>query len=352
MLRAGLTAAGIDPPEGPAVARGTRGGAPGHAPVKVALRPAAVADPPAVFVPDSLSEDERYELWHERRGRPTPRSSPPLRPRPRRPATSRRSRCSCRCATPSPGCSKRPSSRCWRRPTPTGSCAWPTTPPAGRKPWPRWSRWPGGTSGSTSTRLEPALGHLGRHQRRPQPGYRRLRRLPGPRRRLEAPRPRRRWCGGSTPTPRSTCFTATRTSSTRPGGSPRRVGSPTGRPTCCCARTTSAISLVLRRSLVEKPGRAAHRLRRQPGLRPGAAGGGRDGPHRPHPGLALQLAHAREVGRVGRETTSPGPGWRPSGRWGTGCAGGRTAAARAGGPRRGPGSTSTGSGSGATANPR
>ena len=36
--------------------------------VKVALRPPAVADPPAIFVPDSLTEDERYELWHERRG--------------------------------------------------------------------------------------------------------------------------------------------------------------------------------------------------------------------------------------------------------------------------------------------
>ena len=37
-------------------------------PVKVALRPASVADPPAIFVADSLSEDERYELWHQRRG--------------------------------------------------------------------------------------------------------------------------------------------------------------------------------------------------------------------------------------------------------------------------------------------
>ena len=36
--------------------------------VKVALRPPAVADPPAIFVADSLTEDERYELWHERRG--------------------------------------------------------------------------------------------------------------------------------------------------------------------------------------------------------------------------------------------------------------------------------------------
>jgi GT2 family glycosyltransferase len=36
--------------------------------VRVPLRPATVADPPALFVPDTLSEDERYELWHERRG--------------------------------------------------------------------------------------------------------------------------------------------------------------------------------------------------------------------------------------------------------------------------------------------
>jgi GT2 family glycosyltransferase len=41
---------------------------PAALPVRVPLRPAAVADPPAVFVPDSLSDDERYELWHERRG--------------------------------------------------------------------------------------------------------------------------------------------------------------------------------------------------------------------------------------------------------------------------------------------
>jgi len=39
-----------------------------------------------------------------------------------------------------------------------------------------------------------------------------------------------------------TCFIATRTSWTRPAGSPRPAGNPTSRPTCCCARTTSAIS--------------------------------------------------------------------------------------------------------------
>jgi hypothetical protein len=37
---------------------------------------------------------------------------------------------------------------------------------------------------------------------------------------------------------------------------------------------------------------------------------------------------------------------------GTGCAGGKGGAATGGGPRRGPGSTSTGSGSGGPANPR
>ncbi|HYA45133.1 MAG TPA: hypothetical protein VED59_05980, partial [Acidimicrobiales bacterium] len=36
--------------------------------VQVPLRPPQVADPPAIFVPDSLNEDERYALWHQRRG--------------------------------------------------------------------------------------------------------------------------------------------------------------------------------------------------------------------------------------------------------------------------------------------
>lgn len=63
-----LVGAGLDPPGAPSwpVERLVRH--PSRRPVRVAPRPAAVADPPAVFVPDSLSEDERYELWHERRG--------------------------------------------------------------------------------------------------------------------------------------------------------------------------------------------------------------------------------------------------------------------------------------------
>jgi GT2 family glycosyltransferase len=68
-VRSALVSAGIDPPAGgprwPSEAFPTR---PVTAPVVVPLRPAAVADPPAVFVPDSLSEDERYQLWHDRRG--------------------------------------------------------------------------------------------------------------------------------------------------------------------------------------------------------------------------------------------------------------------------------------------
>ena len=63
-----FVAAGLDVP-GPAL--WPVEGFPAHPavpPVRVAPRPPSVADPPAVFVPDSLSEDERYELWHQRRG--------------------------------------------------------------------------------------------------------------------------------------------------------------------------------------------------------------------------------------------------------------------------------------------
>ncbi len=67
-LRAALLAAGIDPPEGPRWPVERLSTHPEALPVRVPLRPAAVADPPAVFVADSLSDDERYELWHERRG--------------------------------------------------------------------------------------------------------------------------------------------------------------------------------------------------------------------------------------------------------------------------------------------
>lgn len=67
-LHAALAGAGIDPPEGPRWPVERWSAHPATTQAKVPLRPAAVADPPAVFVPDSLSEDERYELWHERRG--------------------------------------------------------------------------------------------------------------------------------------------------------------------------------------------------------------------------------------------------------------------------------------------
>jgi GT2 family glycosyltransferase len=67
-LRAALVGAGIDPPEAPRWPVERLSTHPAALPVRVPLRPAAVADPPAVFVPDTLSEDERYELWHERRG--------------------------------------------------------------------------------------------------------------------------------------------------------------------------------------------------------------------------------------------------------------------------------------------
>jgi GT2 family glycosyltransferase len=67
-LSAALVSAGIDPPRGPLWPVEHRLAHPARPPVQVALRPDAVADPPAICVPDSLSEDERYELWHQRRG--------------------------------------------------------------------------------------------------------------------------------------------------------------------------------------------------------------------------------------------------------------------------------------------
>lgn len=67
-LRAALLTAGIEPPGPPLWPAGHLLRQPARLAVAPAHRPAAVADPPAVFVPDSLSEDERYELWHERRG--------------------------------------------------------------------------------------------------------------------------------------------------------------------------------------------------------------------------------------------------------------------------------------------
>ncbi len=63
-----LTGVGLDPPGAPLWPVERLVGRPTRRPVRVAPRPAPVADPPAIFVPDSLSEDERYELWHERRG--------------------------------------------------------------------------------------------------------------------------------------------------------------------------------------------------------------------------------------------------------------------------------------------
>ncbi len=67
-LTGALLGAGIDPPRGALWPVERRSAHPSRPPVQVALRPSAVADPPAIFVADSLSEDERYELWHQRRG--------------------------------------------------------------------------------------------------------------------------------------------------------------------------------------------------------------------------------------------------------------------------------------------
>lgn len=68
VLAAALIEAGIDVPGAALWPVEKLLSHPATPPVRVAHRPPAVADPPAVFVPDSLSEDERYELWHERRG--------------------------------------------------------------------------------------------------------------------------------------------------------------------------------------------------------------------------------------------------------------------------------------------
>lgn len=67
-LRRAFLGAGLDLPGPPAWPVERLVPHPATPPVSVAHRPATVADPPAIFVPDSLSEDERYELWHTRRG--------------------------------------------------------------------------------------------------------------------------------------------------------------------------------------------------------------------------------------------------------------------------------------------
>jgi GT2 family glycosyltransferase len=63
-----LAGAGLDPPGGPLWPVERVVPRPARRPARPAPRPASVADPPAVFVPDSLPEDQRYELWHARRG--------------------------------------------------------------------------------------------------------------------------------------------------------------------------------------------------------------------------------------------------------------------------------------------
>lgn len=66
---------GLDPPASPRYPVGQlddRIAGPARPPVQVLLRPPEVADPPAIFVPDSLSEDERYALWDSRRGPSNP----------------------------------------------------------------------------------------------------------------------------------------------------------------------------------------------------------------------------------------------------------------------------------------
>lgn len=67
-LRSAFVAAGLGSPRAALWPMERRMAHPARQPVQVPLRPDVVADPPAIFVPDSLSEDERYELWHERRG--------------------------------------------------------------------------------------------------------------------------------------------------------------------------------------------------------------------------------------------------------------------------------------------
>lgn len=67
-LRSAMAKVGLGPPGPPVWPVEQRVARPARPAPNVALRPAAVADPPAIFVPDSLAEDERYELWHSRRG--------------------------------------------------------------------------------------------------------------------------------------------------------------------------------------------------------------------------------------------------------------------------------------------
>jgi GT2 family glycosyltransferase len=74
-MRAALLQAGLDAPEGrlyPVGELDKRLAAPARPPVLVPLRPPQVADPPAIFLSDSLSEDQRYALWDERRGPSNP----------------------------------------------------------------------------------------------------------------------------------------------------------------------------------------------------------------------------------------------------------------------------------------
>ena len=214
---------------------------PATPPVRVPLRPAAVADPPAIFVPDSLSEDERYELWHERRG-PNAEVVAAIG------AEAAAAGYQPTISVLMPVCD----TEAWMLEAAVESVL--------AQAYPNWqlcladdaSQRPETLAALESlarrdsrvvlTRLEQALGDLGRHQRRPFPGYRRLRRLPGPRRRLEAPRA---GPGGPVARRRPDAGPALqRRGQARPRrpASPRRAGSPTGRPTCCCARTTSAIS--------------------------------------------------------------------------------------------------------------
>ena len=91
-LRSALAGAGVDPPEAPVWPVERWQAHPATQQVKVALRPPSVADPPAIFVPDSLTEDERYELWHERAAQ-RPTWWPPSPPRRPRLLISQRSRC-------------------------------------------------------------------------------------------------------------------------------------------------------------------------------------------------------------------------------------------------------------------
>ena len=67
-FRAALVGAGIDPPRGASLASGAPARPPGHGRGQGAPAPGRGGRPARVFVPDSLSEDERYELWHGRRG--------------------------------------------------------------------------------------------------------------------------------------------------------------------------------------------------------------------------------------------------------------------------------------------